>query len=143
MNNKFGECCNCPAIESSRFFTRYDDRIELDLEIMKKNNITDSLALRKYLIDNASNIIDSNIKTIETSYKCNYNNKQSNQPYGDINNGYFVGGELSNPSDTLAPFDTLNNSTPPMQNSAPSYLPPMQNSAPSYLPPMQNSAPSS
>ena len=105
MNNKFGDCCNCPAIEDGRYFTRYDDRIEIDLEIMKKNNISDSLALRKYLIENGANIIDSNIKTIETSYKCNYNNKQPAVPYGDINNGRFVAAQLSNPADTLAPFE--------------------------------------
>jgi hypothetical protein len=121
MNNKFGECCNCPVLEDGRYFTRYDDRIELDLEIMKKNNITDSLALRKYLIDNASNIIDSNIKTIETSYKCNYNNKQPSQSYGDISNGYFINNELSSPSEKLAPFDSLNNNTPSMNNNSPSY----------------------
>jgi len=105
MNNKFGDCCNCPALVDGRFFTRYDDRIELDLELMKKNNITDSLVFRKYLIDNASNLIDSNISTIETNYKCNYN-KPVDQPVAPINSGYYVSGPLSDPSDTLAPFDS-------------------------------------
>jgi len=109
MNNKFGDCCNCPALVDGRFFTRYDDRIEIDLEIMKKNNITDSLALRKYLIENGSKIIDSNIKNIETSHKCNYN-KPVDQPTAPINTGYYVSGPYSDPTETLAPFDSLSNS---------------------------------
>lgn len=112
MNNKFGDCCNCPAIEDGRYFTRYDDRIELDLEIMKKNNITDSLALRKYLIENASTIINSNISNIETSYKCKYV-KQPDVPYGSINSGYYVSGALSDPTETLAPFNSGDNGPMP------------------------------
>lgn len=109
MNNKFGDCCNCPPMVDGRFFTRYDDRIELNLEIMKKNNITDGLVLRKYLIDNASNIMNNNITSIEAAYKCNYT-KQPDVPYGTINTGYFVSGPLSDPTITLAPFDSLSNS---------------------------------
>jgi len=110
MNNKFGDCCNCPAMVDGRFFTRYDDRIELDLQIMKKNNITDSLALRKYLIDNATNLIDNNIKSIETTYKCNYNKPNEQQPAISVNGGYYVSGPLSDPTETLAPVDNLVNS---------------------------------
>ena len=111
MNNKFGDCCNCPAMVDGRFLTRYDDRIELNLEIMKKNNITDSLVLRKYLIENASNLIDSNIKNIETTHKCIYN-KPVDHPMVPINSGYYVSGPLSNPVEILAPFDSLSNSSP-------------------------------
>jgi len=118
MNNKFGECCNCPALVDGRFFTRYDDRIEIDLELMKKNNISDSLTLRKYLIDNASKLIDSNIKSIESVYKCNYN-KPVDQPATSINNGYYVSGSLSDPSETLAPFDSLSNN---LNNNPPSII---------------------
>jgi hypothetical protein len=111
MNNKFGDCCNCPAMVDGRFFTRYDDRIELDLELMKKNNISDSLVFRKYLIENASSLIDSNIKSIESSYKCNYN-KPADQPAVPINAGFYVSGPLSDPTDTLAPFDSIANNSP-------------------------------
>ena len=38
---------------------------------MKKNTITDSLALRKYLIDNGANMIDSNMKNIEKTIREN------------------------------------------------------------------------
>jgi hypothetical protein len=108
MNNKFGDCCNCPALVDGRFFTRYDDRIELDLELMKKNNITDSLVFRKYLIDNGANLIDSNIKNIEKTHKCNYNKKEES-PVAPINTSYYVGNVLNDPSLKLAPFDTLSN----------------------------------
>jgi hypothetical protein len=108
MNNKFGECCNCPALVDGRFLTRYDDRIELDLEIMKKNNITDSLALRKFLIDNGANMIDSNIKSIEKSHKCNYNKKQDT-PIAPINTSHYIGTAFNDPTLNLAPFDSLSN----------------------------------
>jgi len=110
MNNKFGDCCNCPAMVDGRFFTRYDDRIEIDLELMKKTNITDSLTLRKYLIDNGSTLIDSNIKNLESQYKCNYAKPGPNQPAMSVNAGYYVSGPLSDPTVTLAPFDSINNS---------------------------------
>jgi hypothetical protein len=108
MNNKFGDCCNCPALIDGRYFTRYDDRINLNLELMKKNNITDSLVLRKYLIENGSNLINSNISNIETNYKCNYN-KPADQPSSSISSGYYISGSLSDPAETLAPFDSLSN----------------------------------
>lgn len=108
MNNKFGECCNCPALVDGRFLTRYDDRIELDLEIMKKNNITDSLALRKFLIENGANMIDSNIKSIEKSHKCNYNKKQDT-PIAPINTSHYIGNAFNDPTLSLAPFDSLSN----------------------------------
>ena len=116
MNNKFGDCCNCPALVDGRFFTRYDDRIELELELMKKNNISDSLSLRKFLIDNGSNLIDSNIKNIEKTHKCNYNNKQET-PVAPINNGYYIGVPFNDPTITLAPFDNLSN--PLIKNAEP------------------------
>ncbi len=99
MNNKFGDCCNCPALIDGRYFTRYDDRINLNLELMKKNNITDSLVLRKYLIENGSNLINSNITNIETNYKCNYN-KPVEPPSSSISYGYYVSGPLSDPTET-------------------------------------------
>lgn len=122
MNNKFGDCCNCPAMVDGRFFTRYDDRIELDIEIMKKNNISDSLALRKYLIDNGSKVIDSNIKNLESSHKCKYD-KPLNQPAVPINSGYYISGPLSDPTLTLAPFDSLNDNNSPSAGVVPMRLP--------------------
>ena len=108
MNNKFGDCCECPALVDGRFFTRYDDRIELDLEIMKKNNITDSLAFRKFLIENGANIIDSNIKNIEKTHKCNYKKKEDS-PKASINSSYYLGTPFNEPTLKLAPFDSLTN----------------------------------
>jgi hypothetical protein len=108
MNNNFGDCCNCPALVDGRFFTRFDDRIELDLELMKKNNISDSLTFRKFLIDNGANLIDSNIKNIEKTHKCNYNKKQET-PVAPVNNGYYIGAPFNDPTITLAPFDSLSN----------------------------------
>jgi len=114
MNNKFGDCCNCPALVDGRFFTRYDDRIGLNIELMKKNTITDSLALRKYLIDNGANMIDSNIKNIEKNHKCNYNKKEET-PVAPINTSYYIGAAFNDPTLKLAPFDNL--SSPLITNS--------------------------
>jgi hypothetical protein len=104
MNNKFGECCNCPALVDGRFLTRFDDRIGLNIEIMKKNNMNDSLTLRKYLIDNGASIIDSNIKNIEKTHKCNYNKKEES-PVAPINTSYYIGAPFNDPTLKLAPFD--------------------------------------
>jgi hypothetical protein len=116
MNNKFGDCCNCPALVDGRFLTRYDDRIEIDLELMKKNNITDSLVLRKYLIDNGAKLIESNIKDIEKTHKCNYNKKEDT-PVAPINSSYYIGTPFSDPTITYAPFDNLSNTL--VNNTAP------------------------
>ena len=116
MNNKFGDCCNCPALEDGRFFTRYDDRIELNLELMKKNNIKDSLVLRKYLIDNAEDIMTSNIKNIETTSKCNYN-KPINAPAVPIDSGYYINGAIAEANDRKAPFSLAPMNIPSSVNS--------------------------
>ena len=111
MNNKFGDCCDCPALVDGRFFTEYRDRDGLQFDLMKKNNITDSLVFRKYLIENASSLIDSNIKSIEKTHKCNYN-KPVDSPSAPINTSYYVGSAFSDPKITLAPFNSIGNDTP-------------------------------
>ena len=65
MNSKFGECCNCPALESGRFFTEYRDRDALQFNIMKANNLTNSNQFRDYLIKNGTTIMASNTKVLE------------------------------------------------------------------------------
>ena len=111
MNNKFGECCDCPALIDGRFFTEYRDRDGVQFDLMKKNNITDSLVFRKYLIENASSLIESNIKSIEKTHKCNYN-KPIDAPAAPINNSYYVSGPFSDPNITLAPFNSMPTGSP-------------------------------
>jgi len=72
MNSKFGECCNCPALVDGRFFTEYRDRDALQFNLMKTNNLTNSNAFRNFLIANGTNLMNNNLQTLETSYKCNY-----------------------------------------------------------------------
>ena len=103
MNSKFGECCNCPALVDGRFFTNWRDRDDLQYNIMKQNNLSNSNQFRDYLISNAANIISSNIKDIEKNYKCNYNTP-ANQTVINADNGGFVNGPLNDPSDNKAIF---------------------------------------
>lgn len=93
MNSKFGECCNCPALESGRFFTEYRDRDALQFNIMKANNLTNSNQFRDYLIKNGTTIMASNTKVLEDSYKCNYNNKIPTTT-APIDTGKFLNGQV-------------------------------------------------
>jgi len=93
MNSKFGDCCNCPAIEDGRFFTEYRDRDALQFNIMKTNNITNSNQFREFLIKNGTAIMASNTKTLEDNYKCNYNKKEET-PTVPINTGKFLNGQV-------------------------------------------------
>ena len=115
MNSKFGECCNCPALVDGRFFTNFRDRDDLQYNIMKQNNLSNSNQFRDYLISNASNIISSNIKDIEKNYKCNYNTP-TNQTVISADNGGYVNGPLNDPSDNKGVFGaSVANSAPSMK----------------------------
>ena len=99
MNSKFGDCCNCPALVDGRFFTEYRDRDALQFNLMKTNNLTNSNAFRNFLITNGTNLMNNNLQTLETNYKCNYQTNPatasapidtskfiSGQPLEDLNN---------------------------------------------------------
>lgn len=101
MNSKFGECCNCPALVDGRFFTNFRDRDDLQYNIMKQNNLSNSNQFRDYLIANANNIISSNIKDIEKNYKCNYNTPANQTVIGADNGGNLNGNDNS---DVFASF---------------------------------------
>ena len=97
MNSKFGDCCNCPALIDARFFTEYRDRDELQFNIMKTNNITNSNDFRNYLIANGTNLIASNTKVLEDNYKCNYdkaNSVNNSTPSSSINAGKYINGQV-------------------------------------------------
>ncbi len=93
MNNKFGECCNCPALVDGRYFTEYRDRDVLQYALMQKNNLKNSNEFRKFLIENGAKVINDNIKNIETNYKCNYN-KSSESKLMPMDNSGFINGDL-------------------------------------------------
>ena len=118
MNSKFGECCNCPALVDGRFFTNWRDRDDLQYNIMKQNNLSNSNQFRDYLITNAANIISSNIKDIEKNYKCNYNTPANQTVIGADNGGNLNGNDNS---DVFASFSPA---TAPPAVARPAVAPP-------------------
>ena len=102
MNSKFGDCCNCPAIGNNRNYTEWRDRDDLQYNIMKQNNLTNSNQFRDFLIGNAANIITNNIKTLESHYKCNYNTPANQIVMAADTSGY-INGPLVNPVDNKGP----------------------------------------
>ena len=103
MNSKFGDCCNCPALVDGRFFTEYADRDTLQFNIMKNNNLNNSNEFRNYLITNGTNVINTNISSLETNYKCKYE-KPNNQTNIEINTGKYLNTLLDDPIQNTAPF---------------------------------------
>jgi hypothetical protein len=75
LNNKFGECCGCPAlVNDDRLFNNYvSSRLRND-QIRKSLNITDSHTYRSILQTASQNFIGDDIKRIENS-RCKSNDK--------------------------------------------------------------------
>jgi len=77
LNNKFGKCCNCPALSSGdQYFTNYVSSRLYNNELQKKLNINNSHAYRLSLQSNASKYMsEENIKI--SSDKCKSDNKNN------------------------------------------------------------------
>lgn len=76
FNNKFGECCGCPALGlKDTLFTSYVSHSIYNDQQYKKNGITNSHEYRLALQTNAETIIN-NESTRYDKIKCVSNNKQ-------------------------------------------------------------------
>ena len=75
LNNKFGECCGCPALmNDDRLFNNYvSSRIQND-QIRKSLNLPDSHSYRKTLQNNGQDFINNDVKRIE-NVRCKSNSK--------------------------------------------------------------------
>jgi len=75
LNNKFGECCNCPGlVNGDRMFNNYvSSRIRNDID-RKNLGMPDSHSYRNALQNGATFIINSEISRVD-SLKCVSNDK--------------------------------------------------------------------
>jgi len=82
LNNKFGECCDCPALmNGDRLFNNYvSSRIQND-QIRKSLKLPDSHSYRKILQNDAQDFINNDIKRME-NIRCKSNSK--NKFYFDL-----------------------------------------------------------
>jgi hypothetical protein len=85
LNNKFGNCCGCPALNNAREFTEHRSSSIYNSEIMKKITTTsNSHDYRQSLQNNGESIIRNLYNNFETNYKCK--NNGSNVFYIDSTN---------------------------------------------------------
>ena len=71
LNNKFGECCSCPAlISDGRLFTSYVPRKDLNIQLMKQVKVTNNNDYKDFLQNNGEQIILSIQSTLDSSLKC-------------------------------------------------------------------------
>jgi hypothetical protein len=71
LNNKFGECCSCPAlISDGRLFTSYVPRKDFNNQLMKQIKVTNNNDYREFLQNNGDTIIASIQETLDSSIKC-------------------------------------------------------------------------
>jgi hypothetical protein len=75
LNNKFGECCDCPALmNGDRLFNNYvSSRIQND-QIRKSLKLPDSHSYRKILQNDALDFINNDTKKME-NIRCKSNAK--------------------------------------------------------------------
>ena len=75
-DNKFGECCNCPALMSDgRLVTNYISTPKLVENLKKINNITDEHEFRMFLQKNASNILKQQQEFLLKNKTCDFSKK--------------------------------------------------------------------
>jgi hypothetical protein len=104
LNNKFGECCGCPAlINVSTYITNYmPSRLQYEND-KKKAGIIDSNEYRLYLQTNSTKIMEFNTNVYEKS-RCKSNSK----------NKFYIDSSTYNPYSKLPDpywgYDTVNDS---------------------------------
>lgn len=84
LNNKFGNCCGCPALNDAREFTEHRSPSIYNNEMMKTMGKTNSNDYRESLQSNGESIIRNIYNNFENNYKCK--NNGSNVFYIDSSN---------------------------------------------------------
>ena len=97
-NNKYGNCCGCPALNNAREFTNYKSSSVHNSELMQKMSKTNSNDYRESLQNNAELIIKNTYDSFETNYKCK--NNGSNVFYLDSSNFHGLYENLNKPTST-------------------------------------------
>jgi hypothetical protein len=89
LNNKFGECCHCPAfMNDSRLFTDYMPHKLSNEIMMKKLKLFNSNDYREFLQNN-TNYILHRIYKLEQQNMCQSNDINKFYINGDHINNYF------------------------------------------------------
>ena len=72
-DNKFGECCKCPAkMNDSRIFTNYLLNSKLESYVKQVNGITDDNEYRVFLQKNASTIMNNERTFLSVNKRCDF-----------------------------------------------------------------------
>ncbi len=75
-DNKFGECCNCPAqMNDGRQFTNYMLNSKLVSYIKEVNGIKNDTELRHFLQNNGNTIRKNESTFLEKNKKCDLSKK--------------------------------------------------------------------
>lgn len=89
LNNKFGECCNCPALmDDSRLFTSYVPRRDYNALLMKDTQLTNSIDYKNMLQQNGAEIIASIQRNLNTNFRCTTTGNNQFYVVPDVN-AYF------------------------------------------------------
>jgi hypothetical protein len=76
-DNKFGECCNCPAkMNDGRLHTNYMLNSKLVSYIKEVNGIKNDTDFRRFLQNNGNTIRKNENDFIEKNKKCDFSKKQ-------------------------------------------------------------------
>lgn len=72
-DNKFGECCKCPAkMDDSRLFTNYLQNSKLNTYVKRVNDIKDDNMYRLFLQENGLKIMENERKFLDENKRCNF-----------------------------------------------------------------------
>ncbi len=76
MNNSTPAPLECPPVmNDGRHGTDYRPNADINVTIQNNNNLQDSNAYRSFLVNNASAIMQQNLKQFEQTASCMPNNK--------------------------------------------------------------------
>ena len=77
FNNKFGECCQCPALMSDgRLYTNYMLNSSLVSYIKEVNGLKNDTEFRHFLQKNGNDILKKEKTFLEKNKICNFENKK-------------------------------------------------------------------
>jgi len=87
LNNKFGECCKCPALmEDGRYLSSYIPHKTYNEILMFNLGVKDTHQYRNVLQKNGELLINNIQKETQTNYVClNHENKLFYERIDDIN----------------------------------------------------------
>ncbi len=75
-DNKFGECCNCPAkMSDGRLVTNYLSTSKIVSYIKEVNNISDEHEFRHFLQTNGASILEKEREFLKQNKTCDFSKR--------------------------------------------------------------------